>query len=108
MSTQKKLIRKNFRDVCHKRDGFKCVMCPFKSSIDKAEEELNVHHITNPKKMPSGGYVKENGISLCTDCHLKAEEFHSTGIAVPGFSINDLYAAIKSSHALALAASEKL
>ncbi len=24
--------------------------------------------------MPNGGYVKENGISVCTDCHILCEE----------------------------------
>ena len=58
--------------------------------------------------MPNGGYVKENGISVCDDCHLKAEEFHSTGTAVEGFSPDDLYKKIGSSHEQAVAAAEKL
>ena len=44
MSSTKKLIRKNFRDACYKRDGFHCAMCNVKSSLDKAEEELDAHH----------------------------------------------------------------
>jgi len=58
--------------------------------------------------MPSGGYVKENGISVCDDCHLKAEEFWSTGTPVEGYSPDDLYRIIGSSHKQAIAASEKL
>ena len=47
--------------------------------------------------MPNGGYVKENGISVCDDCHLKAEAFWSTGEAIEGFSPDDLYKIINSS-----------
>lgn len=109
MSAQKRLIRNKFRDDCFKRDNYKCVMCKFKSSKEKAQDELDAHHITDRAEMPSGGYVKENGITLCKDdCHLKAEEYHSTGTAAPGFSIDDLYAAIKSSYTQAFVASENL
>lgn len=108
MSSGKKAIRKAFRDACYKRDSFKCVMCKFKSSTDKAEQELDAHHITDRNELPNGGYVKENGISLCADCHIKAEEFHSTGIAHPGYSIDDLYKAIGSNLEKAIEASNKL
>lgn len=105
---EKKAIRKMFRDACYKRDGFRCAMCPYKSSMDKAEEELDAHHITDRNQMPNGGYVKENGISLCPECHIKAEVFHSTGTAHPGYAPEDLYKAIKSTLEKAIAASEKL
>jgi 5-methylcytosine-specific restriction endonuclease McrA len=109
MSSQKKVIRNKFRDDCFKRDNYKCVKCEFKSSQEKAQDELDAHHITSRTEMPSGGYVKENGITLCKDnCHIKAEEYHSTGIAALGFSIDDLYTAIRSSHTQAIAASKKL
>lgn len=108
MSNEKKAIRKAFRDACYKRDGFRCAVCGMKSSKDKAEEELDAHHITNPKEIINRGYVKENGISLCDICHLKAEEFHSTGVAHPGYSPDDLYKKIKSSLEKAIEASEKL
>ena len=88
---EKKLIRKNFREACFKRDKFSCVMCPFTSAVLKDEVELDAHHITDRNLLPNGGYVKENGISLCEDCHLKAEIFHSTGTAYFGFSPEDLY-----------------
>jgi len=58
--------------------------------------------------MPNGGYIKENGISVCDDCHLKAEEFHSTGTPIEGYAPDDLYKIIGSSHQEALSASEKL
>jgi 5-methylcytosine-specific restriction endonuclease McrA len=108
MGAEKKAIRKAFRDACYKRDGFRCAMCSFKSSKDKAEQELDAHHITDRREMPNGGYVKENGISLCAGCHQKAEEFHSTGVAHPGYAIADLYLKINSTLEKAIEASEKL
>jgi 5-methylcytosine-specific restriction endonuclease McrA len=108
MGAEKKLIRKNFRDSCFKRDKYKCVMCHFKSSPDKAEQDLDAHHVYDRNLMPNGGYVKENGISLCAPCHEKAEVFHSTGTPVPGYSIEELYRAIGSTYEQAIKASEKL
>jgi len=108
MGNEKKVIRKMFRDAVFKRDGFRCAMCSVKSSKDKAEKELDAHHITDRKLMPNGGYVKENGISLCPDCHQKAEIFHSTGTALEGFAPDDLYKKINSNYELAVEASNKL
>jgi 5-methylcytosine-specific restriction endonuclease McrA len=105
---QKKLIRKNFRDACFKRDKYSCVMCGFKSSPEKALEDLDCHHITDRSLMVSGGFVSQNGISLCKLCHEKAEEFHSTGTAHPGYSPDDLYEKINSSLDVAIEASKKL
>lgn len=108
MSNQKKLIRQAFRDACYKRDNYKCVTCGFKSSKEKAEQELDAHHVTNRDEMPNGGYVKENGISLCAACHEKAEHYHSTGVALPGFSIQELYEKIGSSLEKAIISANKL
>jgi HNH endonuclease. len=105
---EKKAIRHAFREACYKRDGFRCAMCNLKSSKDKAEEELDAHHITDRTLMPNGGYVKENGISLCAECHKKAEVFHSTGTSHPGYSPDDLYKAINSNLEKAVEASQKL
>lgn len=59
--------------------------------------------------MPNGGYVKENGISLCDGgCHALAEVYHRTGTPHPGFSPTDLYAKIGSSCEKAYRASRKL
>lgn len=101
----KKEIRFKFRSVCLSRDKYMCAMCGFKS---KNVENLEVHHIQNRKIMPSGGYCLENGITLCSPCHQKAEEFHSTGISHPGYSPEELYLKIKSNYELALSASNKL
>lgn len=58
--------------------------------------------------MPGGGYVAENGISLCPECHQKAEVFHQTGIALPSWHPDDLYQLIGSSYEKAFKASQKL
>ena len=73
-----------------------------------AEKELDAHHITDRNLLPNGGYVKENGISLCPACHEKAEVFHSTGSSVEGYSPDDLYKKINSSYEKAVEASNKL
>lgn len=83
MSQKKKAIRAAFRNAVFERDGYKCAMCG-------NGEELDAHHIVNRNHMPDGGYIITNGISLCPGCHLKAEEFHRTGIAHPGYSPEDL------------------
>lgn len=104
----KKKIRKKFRDECFSRDNYCCVMCGFNSSLVNAESELDCHHITSRTELPAGGYVMENGISLCSECHIKAETYYSTGVAEPGFSPFDLYRKIGSTYELALEASKKL
>lgn len=94
----KKSIRADFRNAVFERDKYQCVKCGKKPDVD----ELDAHHITDRNEMPNGGYVKENGISLCKDCHWKAEQFHRTGKAAEGFSPSDLYDAIGSSISLAM------
>lgn len=108
MSKEKQRIRQAFRDAVFKRDKYSCVMCGKKSSKENAVEDLDAHHITDRSLMIAGGFVKQNGISLCSDCHLKAETFHSTGTALPGWHPDDLYAKIGSSYELAVEASKKL
>lgn len=58
--------------------------------------------------MPNGGYVESNGISLCPDCHEKAEIYHSTGEVLPGYSPDDLYKLIDSTREKAIKDSERL
>lgn len=108
MSAEKKAIRKMFRDAVFKRDGFRCAMCGMKSGKDTAEKDLDAHHITDRNLLPNGGYVKENGISLCEECHQKAEWYHSTGVAYTGYHPEDLYKKINSTLEKAIEASEKL
>lgn len=105
MSNQKKNVRKNFRDSTFKRDKYKCVMCGLAADLNDPEATLDAHHITNRNLMPNGGYVKENGVSLCKvgkNCHLSAEN------NVLGFEADVLYKKIGSSYKKALEASEKL
>ena len=101
MSAEKKQIRERFRDAVFTRDGHRCKTC------NRSSDHMDAHHITDRNEMPAGGYVPENGISLCPQCHEKAEEFHRTGTALPGFSPDELYARIGSSRALALRASAR-
>jgi len=103
MSARKKQIRANFRDAVFKRDGHQCRMCG-------ATGDLDAHHITDRTLMPNGGYVKENGISVCPPCHLRAEQFHiSNGTdCEEGWYPSDLYVVIGSSIEEATQASRRL
>lgn len=105
---KKKMIRSEFRNTCFKRDNYSCIMCGFKSSPEKAEKDLDCHHISNRNLLPHGGYVVQNGISLCDVCHELAEIFHVTGTAHFGYSPEDLYNKIGSSYEEAVKASELL
>jgi len=102
---QKQKIREQFRIDVFKRDKNKCVMC------GAAKGKLDAHHITDRNLMPNGGYVKENGITLCEDkCHIKAEKFHITEGKEweDGFHPNDLYKKIGVSYDKAYKSSLKL
>lgn len=101
MSREKKKVRELFRTSVFERDSWNCRVC-------KGGGVLDAHHITNREAMPAGGYVAENGITLCAPCHVKAEKFYETGTAVEGFSPNDLYFLIGSSYDKAYQASLKL
>lgn len=108
---RKKLVRWKFRDAVFSRDQYTCqgcVECLNKGPVD--ESELDAHHITDRNEMPNGGYVKENGITLCAECHMKAEQFHVTGGKnwEEGFHPDQLYAKINSCRAKAIEASRKL
>jgi len=103
MSSRKKQIRQDFRDAVFKRDGHQCVFCSIKVDLD-------AHHITDRNEMPNGGYVRENGITLCTEHHMLAEKFHISGGTEwhPDMHPNDLYKKIGSSKELAIEASQRL
>lgn len=105
MSADKKKTRAKFRSEVFTRDGEKCLMCGISCVA------LDAHHITPREEMPNGGYVKENGISVCNlpgGCHEKAEEFYSKGVSFPGYAPEDLYKKIGSNLEKAIAASKKL
>ena len=72
----KKQIRAAFRNAVFTRDKHRCKNCGYQSTPEKATEEIDAHHIVNRNNMVDGGYIKENGITLCkigNNCHLKAE-----------------------------------
>ena len=104
MSNKKKKVRENFRNEVFSRDENKCLKC------GKKECKLDAHHITDRNEMPNGGYVKENGISLCATCHEKAEVWHLSGDIefVKGYKPQDLYRLINSNYATALLKSIEL
>jgi hypothetical protein len=110
MSSGKRLVRERFRDGVFKRAGWRCQGpgCAFASAPERAVQELDAHHVTNRNDLPNGGYVVENGIALCAPCHQKAEVFHQTGRAHPGFSPAELYAVIGSTLEKARASSLRL
>lgn len=99
---KKKQIRSKFRNDSFKRDGYRCRVCKKPAPPETAEEILDCHHITPRENMPNGGYVKENGISLCkgedgTSCHEKAEMWLSGESEPEGYSPEELYNLIGSS-----------
>lgn len=117
----KRQVRATFRGAVFERDRYYCAMCgkPGKDrqggdrhrkyhsrTPDDLLIALDAHHITDRNEMPNGGYVKENGITLCDDgCHRLAEMFHLTGVAHPGFAPDELYSRIDSTHSDAVEAS---
>jgi 5-methylcytosine-specific restriction endonuclease McrA len=111
----KQQIREKIRKDVFERDGYKCVIC------GKSDVKLDSHHITNRKLMPNGGYVKENGITLCdtwNGCHFKAEQFNcgytedyvikTKGSYLESYRASNLYKLIKSSYEIAYKKSERL
>ena len=103
----KKDTRNNFRIEVFMRDEYTCQVCDTK----RLEEHLDAHHITDRQEMPNGGYVKENGITVCKiDCHFKAELYHiSEGETwEPELHPDDLYKKIGSSKELAIEKSNQL
>ncbi|MEH6472201.1 MAG: hypothetical protein V7752_13210 [Halopseudomonas sp.] len=103
MSAKKKLARQKFRDDVLKRDRNRCVIC-------KAEDNIEAHHITDRELMPGGGYVKENGISLCHE-HVEMAEAHRVEggeEAAKELAPEKLYIKVGSNYDKALAASQRL
>lgn len=105
MSKTKKQIRENFRTSVFNRDDHRCRKCG--KTTEVSGKPLDAHHITDRNVMPHGGYVKENGITLCWFCHDLAELWHRTQHVahVPGFKPEDLYKLINSSYEEAVKAS---
>lgn len=109
--SKKKQVRQKFRNDVFSRDKYTCQGCGLKSSPEKVEEELDAHHIIDRSLYLNGGYVKENGISLCKNiCHLRAEKFHITNGKEwePGFHPEELFVKIASSEMEAREADSRL
>lgn len=135
--SKKKQVRAKFRSDVLERDRYRCRNCDklgkdrqdtsdspgwkkFHKHVkdESALVNLDAHHIIPREEMPNGGYVKENGISLCDDCHMMAEE--NLGLYVekkiktdidwihPEFEPSLLYMKIDSSYEQAYEASLKL
>jgi len=111
----KQQIREKFRKDVFERDGYKCRIC------GRNDVKLDAHHITSRKTLPGGGYVKENGITLCdcqNGCHFKAEQFNcnytedyiikTKGNELEPFRAANLYRLIGSSYETAYKKSERL
>lgn len=62
----KLLDRDSFREGIFARDNHTCVMC--------GKPAQDAHHILERRLFPDGGYYFDNGVSLCGDCHIKAEQ----------------------------------
>jgi hypothetical protein len=70
----KKRTRAAFREAVFQRDGYTCRVC----GEPGTEDTLDAHHIQSRDHMVGGGYVKENGITLCKKaggCHERAEAY---------------------------------
>lgn len=119
---KKKQIREIFRNQFFERDNYTCKICNLNYRKEVAVEHLDSHHILDRNSIEfsgTGGYVKENGITLCkydedgleeNSCHMKAEKFHiSEGVEwEPGMHPDDLYKMIGSSKELAVEKSNNL
>ena len=99
---KKQAVREAFRNAVFERDKHKCKIC--------GSPAVDSHHIVDRTEMPNGGYVLENGISLCNRCHIQAEQFHITGGKSWTHEMHpsDLYKLIGSSKEKAIEASELL
>ncbi len=117
--SKKQEIRRKFKEDTFDRDGYCCKLCGAGPVYEMTDSVFDAHHITDRNEMPNGGYVKENGITLCkynedgleeTSCHMKAEKFHITEGKEweSGMRPDDLYKLIGSSKEVAIKASEKL
>lgn len=90
----KKQIRARFRKEVFERDRHKCGCNETKN--------LEAHHIINRNYWKNGGYKLDNGITLCPECHMKAEVYYMTSGEKwePGFHPDELLREIRSPYRL--------
>jgi len=62
----KLLTREQFFEAVMERDRKWCIYC--------AEPAVDAHHLIDRKCFADGGYYEDNGVSLCSKCHLYAEQ----------------------------------
>ena len=60
------LSRDKFRTRVFERDQHRCVIC--------ADVGVDAHHIIERRLWKDGGYYLSNGATLCSPCHIKAEQ----------------------------------
>ena len=101
----KKEVRLQFFQAVFNRDKA-CRTCG--AGWKMSGPRFDAHHITDRSSMPNGGYVLENGIFLCPDCHWRAEAYHRDEVPEDGFWPDELYLLIGSSYEKAFEASERL
>lgn len=58
--------RDDFRKEVFNRDGHKCIVCKAPAA--------DAHHLIERRLWGDGGYYLNNGVSLCAEHHLKAED----------------------------------
>ncbi len=119
----KKAIRAAFRRAVFTRDKLTCRCCGragqdrqgtvdwklfHKVSDPDKLVTLDAHHIINRNWFDNGGYVAENGVSVCDTCHLKAEAYWQGEETDSGFLPEDLYKIIGSDLDKAIEADAKL
>lgn len=63
--TRKRRLQEQLARTVFARDGYRCLVCGFESSAERADHELVVHLITPYHLMPNEGRVAENAATLC-------------------------------------------
>lgn len=58
--------REEFKEAVFKRDGYRCIYC--------AKPAVDSHHLLERRLFFDNGMYIENGVSLCSFCHVKAEQ----------------------------------
>ena len=58
--------RAAFREAVFSRDGGRCVFC--------AAPAVDAHHLLERRLWSDGGYIPDNGISVCGVCHVLCEQ----------------------------------